>query len=598
LQIAVAFALTPLVVVMVFLVSAFPNQPNVQTLLLALTSALWLFIVFRFQLPHDAEDDYTDLRRWLTQHRSWLAVSAVPMAVVALLTFEDGRLGVLAVQASLLLWPFSVVLYQTRRFVSRAWRFVSWGLGLLTATLVLFVPLAYLFVQGKREETVRSWVALLVFALPPVIMFAGLFWLRADWIEDAVRARMSGVGTRGRDQDDDDELARRRPRGGLALLSIACALLSSLLLLGSAIRVPLERRLIETSQVAERGASVGGLPFADATSPTEAERLGLYERYFPVLRLHEGERWIAYNASTALETFEVLPREDCAGRAQEPCGEVAFEKNLERLPEDAGLPEARVFPGGAVYPNLISVRSAVLALDEKVPGVARDTEWLLQYWLFYPNNAWEAKSAVGSLVQTHGGDWEWIGIGLDRAAAPLFVAYSAHCAGTWRPWSQTAAVAVTDPARVIVGGDAKNPPTHPLVIVALGSHANYATPGTREPDWGSCRFKGHPVTAQAMRWLTFIIAAREETPDLGSFQVPKVLKESDTERDAGRPLWWGEGGQTKFGPIEIAEDDHGPASPIYQREAWANPIDTIFDSNWECDAGKEACESDGGADDG
>jgi hypothetical protein len=138
---------------------------------------------------------------------------------------------------------------------------------------------------------------------------------------------------------------------------------------------------------------------------------------------------------------------------------------------------------------------------------------------------------------------------------------------------------------VTVGGDRENPASHPLTIVALGSHANYPTPGTREPDWGSCQF-GRGLTAQAIRWVTFIAAAREETPDLGSFQVPTLLDESDTQHDARRPVWWGAEGHTRFGPVEIAVEEHGPASPFYQ-PSWQRPIETIF--GWECDLGGRSC---------
>jgi hypothetical protein len=139
----------------------------------------------------------------------------------------------------------------------------------------------------------------------------------------------------------------------------------------------------------------------------------------------------------------------------------------------------------------------------------------------------------------------------------------------------------------MVGGTVANPASHPLTIVARGSHANYPTPGTREPDWGRCLFE--TGGAQALRWLTFSASGREETPDLGPFQVPTVLTEEETKRIGRRPLWWGEGGEPRLGPVKLVEEEHGPASPAYQG-GWTKPIETIFASDWECDAG-DACES-------
>jgi hypothetical protein len=187
----------------------------------------------------------------------------------------------------------------------------------------------------------------------------------------------------------------------------------------------------------------------------------------------------------------------------------------------------------------------------------------------------------------HGGDWEWVGVGLNALGAPVFVAYSAHCAGTWRPWREAPAVSVIRTS-IVVGGTADLPPSHPLSIVALGSHANYATPGIREPDLTSC--KGARV-AKPMRWLAFTAAAREETPDLGTFQIPAPLTQEETEQEATRPVWWGKSGALLLDKIELDSSTHGPASPALQGSAWTNPIKYIF-PRWECDAGEGRCGAD------
>ncbi|MBT8172165.1 Vps62-related protein, partial [Candidatus Bathyarchaeota archaeon] len=73
----------------------------------------------------------------------------------------------------------------------------------------------------------------------------------------------------------------------------------------------------------------------------------------------------------------------------------------------------------------------------------------IQYWFFYAFNP-------GSLNQ-HQGDWEMIEIILDLNETPLYAVYSQHHSGEMAEWND---VEIVDD-------------THPIVYVALGSHANY-----------------------------------------------------------------------------------------------------------------------------
>ena len=61
----------------------------------------------------------------------------------------------------------------------------------------------------------------------------------------------------------------------------------------------------------------------------------------------------------------------------------------------------------------------------------------------------------------HEGDWEEVSVQLGPAGKPVAIAVSQHNLGVNRPWSRT-------PTR---------DGTHPVVYVALGSHANYLSPG-------------------------------------------------------------------------------------------------------------------------
>ena len=85
----------------------------------------------------------------------------------------------------------------------------------------------------------------------------------------------------------------------------------------------------------------------------------------------------------------------------------------------------------------------------------------LQYWLFYPFDAYSPEVPPNpQFAQVHEGDWEMVTVILDANGKPLTAGYSRHCGGARRDW-----------AKVERRG------THPVVYVALGSHANYFGPG-------------------------------------------------------------------------------------------------------------------------
>lgn len=95
--------------------------------------------------------------------------------------------------------------------------------------------------------------------------------------------------------------------------------------------------------------------------------------------------------------------------------------------------------------------------DAEVPRILKPGWVLIQYWFFYNYDSLR----MPVLTQWHQGDWEQLTVALsvnDGMAAPIFVAYSEHCAGLVLPWS-----------RVEIGRGR----THPVVFVARGSHANY-----------------------------------------------------------------------------------------------------------------------------
>lgn len=99
-----------------------------------------------------------------------------------------------------------------------------------------------------------------------------------------------------------------------------------------------------------------------------------------------------------------------------------------------------------------------------------DEHWtILQYHFFYAFNDWRL-AANG--MNHHEGDWEMVAIYL-KDEAPYAMLFSQHGAGNIENWEN-----------VLKAVDKQgNPTTHPLVYVALGSHANYGKPEViRSPD--------------------------------------------------------------------------------------------------------------------
>ncbi len=91
------------------------------------------------------------------------------------------------------------------------------------------------------------------------------------------------------------------------------------------------------------------------------------------------------------------------------------------------------------------------------------TRWtILQYHFFYAFNDWRL-AANG--VNHHEGDWEMVAVYL-KNDLPYAVLFSQHGAGNIEKW-ETVIKAVDKTDKVS---------THPVVYVALGSHANYSKP--------------------------------------------------------------------------------------------------------------------------
>ena len=127
-----------------------------------------------------------------------------------------------------------------------------------------------------------------------------------------------------------------------------------------------------------------------------------------------------------------------------------------RLNQDSCTPTLPI-GGLQCYDQADEVRRSVV-----YGRVARPTGAIvLQYWFFYYDNVYSyAYPANDFIWQAHEGDWEVVNVVLSEDEDPLYVGYSQHCRGQRRDWILTPRV-----------GD------HPVVHVAVGSHANYFASG-------------------------------------------------------------------------------------------------------------------------
>jgi hypothetical protein len=193
-----------------------------------------------------------------------------------------------------------------------------------------------------------------------------------------------------------------------------------------------------------------------AAEPERAPSLAaLLARHVPVLVLHPDESFQPVSVDGFLADSD-LTRKTAAGSEPVP----------GRLP--AGGADLRLdqrlctaFDGLAATSCYLSAEAAHGAAPVVYGAVFRTRDRIdLQYWLWYPYDDFSPAYPATDFWQVHEGDWEAVSVILDRAGTPLTVAYSQHRKGRRRAWALT-------PKRGL----------RPLVYVALGSHANFPSPG-------------------------------------------------------------------------------------------------------------------------
>jgi hypothetical protein len=164
------------------------------------------------------------------------------------------------------------------------------------------------------------------------------------------------------------------------------------------------------------------------------------ERYAPVWRFSNGERTFPTPVEYFLERSALV---DYAGTVvkERPTGE-----DLEK----AGTPSFLDCMGDEVVIERYEQDRPQIAPTVYARVAEAGGRVILQYWLFYVFNQ--------GTYNSHEGDWEMVQVTINsKGTGPEYLALSAHHGGYLKEWDSTE----------VVNG------THPVVLVAAGSHANY-----------------------------------------------------------------------------------------------------------------------------
>jgi hypothetical protein len=198
-----------------------------------------------------------------------------------------------------------------------------------------------------------------------------------------------------------------------------------------------------------------------------------------------------------------------------------------------------------------------------------DGRIVLQYWYFYYDDVYSYQYPPSNFIwQGHEGDWEVVNVVLSEDEQPLFVGYSQHCLGQLRDWT----------------GTPRFDGTHPIVHVALGSHANYLAAGV------------HPINLACVPPAALVILGQLGLPSpsdyafAGETTGPRAAEGRTTSIhriDDDHPMWvsfpgfWGEL-QYFHAPGQIGTVPFGtsPQGPAYHA-VWTDPLGTL--ATWPAD---------------
>jgi hypothetical protein len=295
----------------------------------------------------------------------------------------------------------------------------------------------------------------------------------------------------------------------------------------------------------------------------------LLRTYQPVLRLDPAERFgptsvQAFVTDSSLERLEsgswVVVDPDVG-----PGGLPGPGTGTWRLNEDACTP-ALPLGGLGCYAAADDAGPQASVVYGRVARLADAT--VLQYWYFYYDDVYSYLYPPSDFIwQAHEGDWEVVNVVLGPDELPVETGYSQHCLGQRRAWADTP----------------RWDGTHPVVWVAVGSHANYFAPGV------------HPIQPACVPPQALALLAQAHLPppaDYASAAGPgetagppqagdRVTVVEPANEDAKHwlafPGFWGElqyfHAPPPVGPGTVPLGT-SPVGPAYH-DVWIDPLGTL-----------------------
>ena len=286
-------------------------------------------------------------------------------------------------------------------------------------------------------------------------------------------------------------------------------------------------------------------PWSGAAARRPPSPATLLARHVPILVLHPDENFGPVTVEGFLADSD-LTQSTSSGWVPVP-GPLPARGAALRLDQRS----CRAIDGPAATPCYVAAEAAHPA-SQVVYGASfrTKTRIALQYWLWSPYDDYVAPLSRGEVWQVHEGDWESVSIILDLSGAPLSVALSAHCKGSRRTWARTQKRGV-----------------HPLVYVALGSHANY---------FGRGLHRHNPVCwPREVRDVVRALMLVDRTAS-GETVRPQLVRVN-----AKTPSWmtfagtWGETGYVHFPNNPPIAYGAGPRGPAFHAQ-WRRPVAEVM----------------------
>jgi Vacuolar protein sorting-associated protein 62 len=291
------------------------------------------------------------------------------------------------------------------------------------------------------------------------------------------------------------------------------------------------------------GSAASGAP--KAPPPSLATLLA---RHVPILVLHPAESFEPVPVDGFL-TDSDLEQKSSAGVWEKldeplPVGGAALRLDQRLCSARDGVAAIRCYADAeAAYAPVPTTYGAAFRRGNRIA---------LQYWLFYPYDAYSPTVPAGQIWQVHEGDWESVSVILDNQGTPLLVGLSRHSGGARRDWAHA-------PKRG----------QRPLVYVALGSHANYFGPGIQ-------LFSPLYVPRELIQIIRSLGALPADHTGRG-----RVIRPSLVRIDATTPSWmtfagtWGEDQYLHAPGNDPVVFGAGPRGPAFH-DQWRRPISDVL----------------------